>query len=146
MNPGASLGPTLQALTRAYRNRLGSLLAAHGLHAGQDLLMLAVWETPGLRQGDLAERLAVEPPTVTRMLQRLERGGMIERRHDPHDGRAMLVHPTPRSRLIEPTVRRAWAALDEMVVAELGDGEAAKLQRLAMKAARVLEGRGAEEG
>lgn len=134
-----ALGPTLQALTRAYRTRLGALLSSHGLHAGQDLLLLALWDSPGMRQSALAERLGVEPPTVTRMLQRLERGGMIERRPDPHDGRAMLVHPAPRSRLIEPTVRRAWASLDETLIAALGDSDAARLQRLAHRAVLALD-------
>jgi DNA-binding MarR family transcriptional regulator len=133
-----TLGPTLHALARAHRARLGALLAPHGLHAGQDLLLLAAWESPGLRQAVLAERLGVEPPTITRMLQRLERGGMIERRADPHDARVTLVYPTPRSRLLEGTVRRVWTSLDEQLIDALGDGAAARLQRLARAAATVL--------
>ncbi len=138
-----TLGPTLHALARAHRARLGALLAPHGLHAGQDLLLLAVWDAPGLRQAALAEQLGVEPPTVTRMVQRLERGGMIERRVDPHDGRVVLVYPTPRSRLLESTVRRAWTSLDELVIGALGDTDAARLQRLAAAAILALTaGRG----
>jgi DNA-binding MarR family transcriptional regulator len=133
-----TLGPTLHALARAHRARLGALLAPHGLHAGQDLLLLAVWDAPGLRQATLAEQLGVEPPTVTRMVQRLERGGMIERRVDPHDGRVVLVYPTPRSRLLESTVRRAWTSLDELVIGALGDTDAARLQRLAAAAILAL--------
>lgn len=133
-----TLGPTLHALARAHRARLGALLAPHGLHAGQDLLLLAVWDAPGLRQAALAEQLGVEPPTVTRMVQRLERGGMIERRVDPHDGRVVLVYPTPRSRLLESTVRRAWTSLDELVIGALGDTDAARLQRLAAAAILAL--------
>jgi DNA-binding MarR family transcriptional regulator len=133
----------LHALARAHRARLGALLAPHGLHAGQDLLLLAVWDAPGLRQAALAEQLGVEPPTVTRMVQRLERGGMIERRVDPHDGRVVLVYPTPRSRLLESTVRRAWTSLDELVIGALGDTDAARLQRLAAAAILALTaGRG----
>ena len=135
-----TLGQTLHALARAHRARLGALLAPHGLHAGQDLLLLAIWESPGLRQAALAERLGVEPPTVTRMLQRLERSGMVERRADPHDARVMLVSPTPRSRLLEGTVRRAWTSLDEQLIDALGDADAARLQKLARAAAVVLAG------
>ena len=133
-----ALGPTLHALARAHRARLGALLAAHGLHPGQDLLLLAVWDTPGVRQSALAEQLGVEPPTVTRMVQRLERGGMIERRADPVDGRAQLVHPTPRSRLLESMVRRTWASLDELLIEALGDADSVKLQRLAARAEMAL--------
>ncbi len=134
----AALGPALQALARAHRSRLAALLAPHGLHPGQDLLLLAVWKTPGMRQSALAELLQVEPPTVTRMLQRLERGGLIERRADPVDARGQLVYATPRSKLLESVVRRAWASLDEMLIDSLGAADAAKLQKLAVEAAQSL--------
>lgn len=129
-----ALGPTLHALARAHRGHLTRLLAPHGLHPGQDLLLLAVWDQPGIGQAALAEHLGVEPPTVTRMVQRLERAGMVERRSTPLDGRAQLVHPTPRSRLLESMVRRAWASFDEMLISALGDVEARKLQKLAAAA------------
>lgn len=133
-----SLGTALRRLSRVHRARLAALLAPHGLHAGQDLLLLAVWDSPGLRQAALANLLGVEAPTITRMVQRLERGGMIERRPDPHDGRLMLVYPAHRSRLLEGTIRRAWSAVDEMVIAAMGDADAAKLRRLAAAATEAL--------
>jgi MarR family transcriptional regulator, organic hydroperoxide resistance regulator len=136
--PTDALGPALHALARSHRARLAALLAPHGIHAGQDVLLLAIWEEPGLRQATLASRLGVEPPTVTRMLQRLERSGMVERRADPHDARVLRVHPTPRSRLLEGTVRRAWAALDEIVVAEMGEQAAEQLRKLADGASAAL--------
>jgi DNA-binding MarR family transcriptional regulator len=133
-----TLGSAIHALARAHRTRLAAHLAPHGIHAGQDLLLLAIWDEPGLRQAALAARLSVEPPTVTRMLQRLERSGLVERRADPHDARVLRVHPTPRSRLLEGTVRRAWAELDEVIVAELGEAAAEQLRKLARSGAEAL--------
>jgi len=133
-----SLGAALHGLSRAHRTMLARLLAPHGLHAGQDLLLLAIWETAGLRQSQLADQLGVEPPTITRMLQRLERSGMIERRRDPHDARVVHVHATPRSRLLESSVRRAWMAIDERVIAQLGERESRDLRRLAIAAAAAI--------
>jgi DNA-binding MarR family transcriptional regulator len=122
--------------------RLAALLAPHGVHAGQDLLLLAVWSAPGLRQAALAAKLGVEPPTVTRMVQRLERSGLIERRRDPHDARVLCVHPTPRSRLLESTVRRAWSEVDAQLVAALGEEDGERLRRLAERATRALRSEG----
>ena len=136
-----ALGPTLHALARSHRAKLGALLAPHGLHPGQDLLLLAVWDAPGIRPSTLAEHLGVEPPTITRMLQRLERGGLIERRADPHDARAQLVYPTPRSRLLESMVRRVWTSLDELLIDRLGGADALKLQKLAAAAVLALNER-----
>ncbi len=131
------VGHALHAAARAHRARLTALLAPHGIHPGQDLLLLAIWAEPGLRQAALATRLGVEPATVTRMAQRLEKSGLIERRADRHDGRVLRVHPTPRSRLIEPAVRRAWDQLDEMMVGALGS-DADRLKRLARTAMAAL--------
>lgn len=136
--PHAPLGLALQTLARAHRARLAALLAPHGVHAGQDLLLLAVWDEPGLRQAALATRLAVEPPTVTRMVQRLERSGLVERRRDPHDARVLRIHPTPRSRLLEGTVRRVWSDVDAMLVESLGESDGGRLRTLAEAATRIL--------
>src|SRR6266705_2402578 len=51
------------------------------------LRLLADAEEP-MRLGELAVRLAVEAPHVTRQVQRLERTGYVERVPDPCDGRA----------------------------------------------------------
>jgi DNA-binding MarR family transcriptional regulator len=139
---GGLLGTTLHTFARTHRARLAALLAPHGVHAGQDLLLLTVWNEPGLRQAALAARLGVEPPTVTRMVQRLERSGLIERRRDPHDARVLCVHPTPRSRLLESTVRRAWNDVDARLVAALGEDDGERLRRLIEVATRALRDEG----
>lgn len=139
--PDASLAETLLAFARALRARHGELLARHGLHPGQDVLLQAIWADPGMRQTDLAARLAVEPPTVARMVRRLERSGLVERRRDADDARAMRIHPTARSRLLEMLVRRAWTELDEELIAGLGNADAERLRRLAAQAGGALRDR-----
>lgn len=133
------LGALLQRAAREHRRQLATLLAPHGLYPGQDALLLLVWDGPGMRQSELADALAVEPATVTRMLQRLERGGMIERRPDVHDGRATRIHPTPRSRLIEATVRRVWAQVEEEMRQALGANDDVLVQRLLSDLASTWE-------
>jgi len=131
------LGVSIQALARAHRSRLAALLSAHGIHPGQDQLLMAVWTEPGLRQAVLAARLSIEAATVTRMVQRLEKSGLIERRSDRHDARAMCVHPTARSRLLETAVRRAWDQLDDAMQTALGS-ESDRLQQLLSDASAAL--------
>lgn len=61
--------------------------------------MLAVLEADGDQNvGDLAARLQVDRSTATRMCGRLANAGMIERRSDPVDGRAVLVSLTRTGR------------------------------------------------
>jgi MarR family transcriptional regulator, organic hydroperoxide resistance regulator len=134
-----NLAETLLGFARALRARQAVLLAAHGLHPGQDALLVRLWQQPGLRQVDLAEQLGVEAPTITRMVHRLERGGLVERRRDPDDGRTLRIHPTPRARLLEVMVRRTWSDLDEQLIAALGPGDAERFRRLAQEATVALE-------
>jgi DNA-binding MarR family transcriptional regulator len=74
-------------------------------------------DTGPRRITELAESEAVAQPTVTSLVGRLERDGFVERRSDPADARAVLVHLTDAGR----------ARLDEMRVAR----EAVLEQRLA---------------
>lgn len=133
-----ALGDLIHHAARARRARLAALLAPHGLHPGQEGILLLLWGHPGLRQAELARRLGVEAPTVTRMLQRLERSGLVERRRDPHDARLVRVHATPRARLLEGVVLRAIAEVDGAVAMALGGGDAATLRDLLARATEAL--------
>ena len=44
-----------------------------------------------MRVSDLASALRVTPPTVTQLITRLERDGMLTRRIDPHDRRVVQI-------------------------------------------------------
>ena len=62
---------------------------------------------PRLRQTDLADRLLVRPPSVTSVLDRLERLGFVTRRAAPADRRAKEVSLTPLGRdLCERVLRK----------------------------------------
>jgi DNA-binding MarR family transcriptional regulator len=132
------LAESLLTFARALRARHAALLAPHGLHPGQDALLMALWHQPGLRQTDLAAQLRVEPPTITRMVRRLERGGLVERRRDLDDGRTLRVHPTQRARLLEAVVRRVWLELDAELIATLGAADAERFRRLVHLATQAL--------
>lgn len=53
-----------------------------------------------MRLTDLARTEQVSQPGITQLVTRLERDGLVERRPDPSDGRAVLVHITEAGRQI----------------------------------------------
>jgi DNA-binding MarR family transcriptional regulator len=55
---------------------------------------------PGLSQSELAAICEVEPITVARLVDRLEKRGLLERRADPHDRRIWRLHNLPPARPI----------------------------------------------
>ena len=60
-----------------------------GTHA-QWRVLAGLRRHPGIRQAPLAELFDVEPITMSRMIDRLQEGGFVERRADPQDRRAWL--------------------------------------------------------
>ena len=74
------------------------LLEPMGLTHPQYLVMLALWEAEPLRVSELADRLSLEPATLSPLLKRLEAGGLVDRRRDPDDERAVAVTLTPAGR------------------------------------------------
>src|SRR5215210_9307400 len=103
----------LAKVCKAHRAYIGGLLAEHGLHVGQEMALLEPWQEDGLRGGELAARLGVEPPTVTKMLRRLEGCGLVERRQDPKDARSFRVYLTEKGRALDGPVARCWAQAEE---------------------------------
>ena len=113
----------LAKVCKAHRGIVGELLAEHGLHVGQEMVLVELWETDGLRGGELAARLGVEPPTVTKMLRRLEGCGLVERRPDPSDARSFRVFLTDSGREMEGPVAGCWERSEMRLLAGLSEAE-----------------------
>lgn len=115
------------ALAVASRSVIGlyrPLLEPMGLTHPQYLVMLALWEESPLRVADLAERLSLEPATLSPVLKRLEAAGMVVRGRDPKDDRALAVSLTERGADARQQAERVPAAIMErlgMGIGELSD-------------------------
>lgn len=120
----------LMQVTKAHRARLGAGLAELGLHLGQEAVLVQLWAQEGLTQSELVERLGVEPPTVTKMLQRMERAGFVTRREDVRDARVSRVYLTAEGRKLEAPVRALWRRAEQRLVKRLSPEERALLGRL----------------
>jgi DNA-binding MarR family transcriptional regulator len=65
---------------------------SHDMTRAQWGILIWLERQPGISQKELAELLEVEPITVARLVDRLERRGMVERRPDPRDRRIWRLH------------------------------------------------------
>jgi DNA-binding MarR family transcriptional regulator len=86
-----------------------------GLYRGQPRLLHVLWEREGITHSELARELHIQPATVTKMLQRMERAGFLERKHDEEDERVSRVFLTPRGRDIKERVVKTMEVLAETV-------------------------------
>jgi DNA-binding MarR family transcriptional regulator len=108
-----SLDSLFAQCCRLKHARIHTLLETLGLYRGQPSVLRALWEQEGLMHTDLAHRLQVQPATITKMLQRMEKAGFVERRPDPDDQRVSRVYLTEAGRSVQAGVQQVWRQLEE---------------------------------
>lgn len=104
---GYRIADNSRQLRRLFDERVRSL----GLTGPQARLLLSLERAPDQNQAFYAERLDIEPITLTRIVDRLEDAGWIERQTDPADRRARILHLTDKSRGI---VMQLWSIVEEL--------------------------------
>jgi len=110
---GYRLADNSRQLRRLFDERVRGL----GLTGPQARLLLSLERNPNENQSFYAERLEIEPITLTRIVDRLEDAGWIERQSDPNDRRARILHLTDKSRGIVTALRASVETLFEDMLA-----------------------------
>jgi DNA-binding MarR family transcriptional regulator len=87
-----------------------------GLTGPQRLVLRLVGRFPGITAGRLAQILHVHPSTLTGVLKRLEKRGLLERKSDPLDGRKALFALTETGRQLDiPSTGTVEAAVQRVL-------------------------------
>lgn len=144
----ASLGdlaPVLTQAARSLRTALSHHLADAGLYAGQDGVILLLSQEPGLTPGQLAQRLAVKAPTMTRTIGRMEAQGFVERKADGADGRLIKVFLTETGQKSVQAIQFAIAESGAAAIRGFSDKEVRTLVKLLKALDRNLNGVAVEE-
>ena len=84
-------------LTQAYH----PLLSEQGLTYPQYLVLLVLWEKDAQPVNDIAKRLFLETNTVTPLLQRMEKEGVLIRTKGTKDARQMIVSLTSKGKELQ---------------------------------------------
>ena len=84
-------------LTQAYH----PLLSAQGLTYPQYLVLLVLWEKDVQPVNDIAKRLLLETNTVTPLLQRMEKEGILTRTKGKKDARQIIVSLTRKGKNLQ---------------------------------------------
>ncbi len=103
--------------------------------AWYDVLLELDRGNEGLRQYEIGERILLSKHNLSRLLDRMEKEGMLQRRPCPEDGRGSVVSITAEGRKLR---RRMWpeyaAAIDEVFAGKITAAQAGEfsntLQRL----------------
>lgn len=104
----ALYGATM-AINRTYKPMLDAL----GLTYPQYLVLSALWEADGQTITAIADRLSLEPSTITPLVKRLEQAGFVGRHRNPADERQVRVRLTAKGREVRAETGCLTAALLE---------------------------------
>ncbi len=111
-SPGAELIDAWWSLTQAMKRHVAPVLAReHGVDF-KDFVALNIIEHGAMYPGQLCERMSLPPSNVSRVLDDLTRGGLIERHLDPKDSRRVRLSITAKG---EAVLRAARASGLEML-------------------------------
>jgi DNA-binding MarR family transcriptional regulator len=91
-------------------------------------VLLPLYEEDGLQMGELGRRSGLSKQTMTALVRRVERAGLIERRGDPDDGRATLIFLTGRAREFAPVATAVLSDVDAIVRTQLTANQLAQLK------------------
>lgn len=134
---GGPISHAIFRVARVHRMIAGQLLRRVGLHPGQELVMMHLWELGPQRQADLVELLDSDPATMTRTIRRLEHAGFVRRCPSPDDKRSYLIEATPASQGLRRQVEEIWARLEELAVGDIAESQ----RQTILEVLEGLEGR-----
>jgi MarR family transcriptional regulator, organic hydroperoxide resistance regulator len=117
-------------LAKEHRQRAEEALSQLGLHVSQELVIFVLWREEGLSQSELAARLRVELPTLTKAVQRMERAGLLIRQDDEKDTRVSRVYLTEKGRALYAPALTMWRDLEARMLQGMTEIEQALLRRL----------------
>lgn len=110
----STLGLLVSDLARLLRRNMDRRLQALGLTQAQWRAIARLSRSEGMTQAALAESLEIQPITMTRLIDRMEKAGWVERRTHPLDRRAVQLYLAPRSEpILDEMHARAAETLGE---------------------------------
>ena len=147
-HPATSTPDELREITTFRSMPLRRLLSRHGQlwseHVSTELtsiqfgVLLCLGQTPGgLIQTELGVALHLDKATVTELVRRMSRRGLVRVERDPHDGRRRIVTLTEQGERMLLRLHGPAVEVDQMLLEPLASQERDQLDRML---AQVLDG------
>ncbi|GGF52685.1 transcriptional regulator [Azorhizobium oxalatiphilum] len=130
-------GQLVMQVNRLWRKELDHALAAHGLSQATALPLLMLSRRDCMRQGQLAEELGIEGPSLVRLIDMLAAEQLVERREDPADRRAKTLHLTPAGREKGAEIETVVAGVRARILSDVAPADL----ELALDVLRTVETR-----
>ena len=120
-DPERSLGFLIHDVARLLRRNFNRGVQALGLTQTQWRAIAQLSRNEGINQVTLADILEVQPISLARLLDRMQASGLIERRPDPRDRRAVQLYLTAEAEPILAALRAQAAETHRQALGEMAE-------------------------
>ncbi len=113
--------------------------ARYGINVQGARVMVVVLQNPAIRSGEIAAITCIETSTLSHMLRRFARDGLITRTRPPDDHRSVVVTLTPRGRTVATRVHDIVKSHQRTMLKGIPAGDIAVFRRVLARMAANVE-------
>lgn len=128
--PPENLPYRLKILHQLMLRRFQEIIEPHQVTAFQWGVLSCLWRNDGLASREIGDRLTAVAPTLTEVLDTMERRGLIERRRDEEDRRVWRIWLTADGRALEEKLPPLVQGLHDDIFSVLTEPEVQQLSDL----------------
>lgn len=133
----------IKHMAQKIRELTDQLLLKYGLNTSQAILLKhindAVEEEIEVNRKFLQRTMSLSGPSVTNLLNGLEKGGFIIRKSNPADGRNLNIEVTEKGKQLMNETSTAFAKSETMLTEGMSDAERAMFVSLLTRAANNID-------
>jgi len=133
-------GQLMGMLNRALRRKYDRQLKDFGLTPCQFEVLMILWEEDGILLSELGRRVSRDGPTITGVIDRMEKKMLVKRKRDSRDRRAVRVVLTSKSRGMEEQLSITKKQILEKITKHLSTREINQLEAILVKMMKNVEG------
>lgn len=120
-------------IMRLHYVRCHELLENTGAYHGQPPLLFSLYKQNGQSQKELSDKIGIKPATITVMIKRMEKAGLVERRQDDKDQRVSRIFITDKGIEVCKEVAVVTRQLEEECIVNFSNEELILMRRLLMQ-------------
>lgn len=124
---------------KVHHQYLHLILERLDLHPGQPPLLFTLYKNDGLSQREIADKIHIKPSTITVMLTRMEKAGLITRKQDEFDQRISRVYLTEKGIEMCEELKKIMPVLNEQCFGNFTEEEKETFKYLLEKMADNIE-------
>jgi DNA-binding MarR family transcriptional regulator len=120
----------IASVNRQLESELEERLRPGGIPIEQFRILEVLDANEKLAMGEIASLSLIEPPTLTKIIDRMVSEGLVYRAPDPDDRRRVLILTAPSGKALYKRLRGISSAQEQRIVEQLRSGKAAELKNL----------------